>query len=336
MNKEFHFYITYILSKNAGFDEDSSYVIAYSSQYVDDNTKQFIINKNKNDEYKNHISQTKDILKPKKKLMRIYPCFHFIPGDYKDDTARRRDGKFHILNTTPNSKNANILLDKALSSGNLYRIGIATHSFADTWTHQNFVGYFDYFNGMGKLLEKLTPNIGHADARFRPDIPALIWEDDRLISNNGKINNKKRHLEAAEKIFKKFKTHLNKSANKKIIEEEWNILQNDLDNAIGITFQGKDKKANKRIDSYKQLLKNFNNYDKKKWFNQAIKKTTVLHGMQIGDPINSNKINFNMCYKKEGFENSDWLKFQEAVKKHQEEAEVLYEEIFQQLEIEEY
>ena len=37
MDKEFHFYITYIVAQKAGFGPEDSYRIAYSSQYTDDN-----------------------------------------------------------------------------------------------------------------------------------------------------------------------------------------------------------------------------------------------------------------------------------------------------------
>ncbi len=38
MQKDFHFDMVYALAKEAGYKEDEAYVIAHSSQYVDDNT----------------------------------------------------------------------------------------------------------------------------------------------------------------------------------------------------------------------------------------------------------------------------------------------------------
>ena len=69
-----------------------------------------------------------DILKPKKTLMRIYPIFHFVPGDPMTESARRGDGKMHILNTTPDNDIANDMLSsafKASTDSRPYRIGIA-------------------------------------------------------------------------------------------------------------------------------------------------------------------------------------------------------------------
>ena len=38
MQKDFHYDVIYTLAKEAGYKNDEAYVIAYSSQYVDDNT----------------------------------------------------------------------------------------------------------------------------------------------------------------------------------------------------------------------------------------------------------------------------------------------------------
>ena len=110
----FHFYMTFLIAGKAGFGEGDASIIAYSSQYVDDNNIIYEINKDKAQHYKNYISQTMNILKPKPKLFRIYPLFHFIPGDPLHKGAYRKDGVLHWLNTTPDSENANKVIDKAL------------------------------------------------------------------------------------------------------------------------------------------------------------------------------------------------------------------------------
>ena len=108
MDIEFHYYMTFLIAAKAGFGPEDARIIAYSSQYVDDNDLIFEISKDKAQYYRNYISQTMNILKPKSKLFRIYPLFHFIPGDPSFPGAYRRDGNLHWLNTTPDSKNANI------------------------------------------------------------------------------------------------------------------------------------------------------------------------------------------------------------------------------------
>ena len=76
MDIEFHYYMTYIIARRAGFSPNDSSVIAYSSQYTDDNTEHLYISQDTPDAYESYISQTVNILKPQKELMRIYPVFH--------------------------------------------------------------------------------------------------------------------------------------------------------------------------------------------------------------------------------------------------------------------
>ena len=132
MELEFHYYITGMIAHRAGFTEEEASIISYSSQFVDDNDVILNVKNRKNNEvYSNYISQTMDITKPKMELMRIYPVFHYVPGNPNDASARRKDGKMHILNTTPDNDISRNMLSSAFKSSQdvrLYRIGIATHA----------------------------------------------------------------------------------------------------------------------------------------------------------------------------------------------------------------
>ena len=114
MDIEFHYYMTYLIAAKAGLEPGDALTLAYSSQYVDDNDMIFEIDNGKASYFQNYISQTMNILKPKQSLMRVYPIFHFIPGDPQSQSAWRKDGKMHWLNTTPNSDNANRVMDAAV------------------------------------------------------------------------------------------------------------------------------------------------------------------------------------------------------------------------------
>lgn len=164
MNQEFHYDITGLIAARAGLPPHSAQVVAHASQYTDDNSTVFTIDKDLPTEYGNYISQTVNILKPQDTLLRIYSLLHFIPGDPMAASAWRKDGAMHWLNTTPDSENTNLLMAAALDSGDLYRIGIACHGYADTWAHQNFVGDQSKFNAMSGPLSAAIPNIGHAEA----------------------------------------------------------------------------------------------------------------------------------------------------------------------------
>jgi hypothetical protein len=318
MNIEFHYYITYILASKAGFGPADAQTIAYASQYVDDNKKQFTIRGNRQDKYQNFISQTLNILKPKHELIRIHPCFHFFPGDYcrHNELIKRQDGLLQMMTTTPNSKNVNELIDTALKSGNLYRIGIATHCYVDTWAHQNFAGYDHKFNSMRGLMEMAVPDIGHADAGHKPDIINRNWRDNRLVPGNRQISNKKRCLEAAKYLFEKFNRYIDPKVKKRDMENAWNNLHRRLSRAIGKETKVSADGRSRRIKKYLSIADDMKRYRKDAWFNKAIRKTGLLG---------------NIYRKKDGFINSHWYGFQEAVREHQKIAIKLLKSRFEQI-----
>lgn len=342
MDVEFHYYITYLIAKKAGFSNEDSSIIAYSSQYVDDNTMIFKINKDTAEYYKNYISQTMNILKPKAKLFRIYPLFHFIPGDPLSTTALRRDGKMQWLNTTPDSTNANKILDKALNTDNKYRIGIAIHSFADTWAHQNFIGYYDGFNSMTGILEKAIPDIGHADARHNPDWPGLVWKDKRLLGQNSRVNNKERFCLAAKRIFEKLYRHINAEPNNSELTKMQNELVEDI--KIALKERDQDNSLDKvRINRYIRLSetapyggKTLIEYDEDEWFDDAVNEDVrglrdkSDFSLSRWDPFTDQYTWKNILKYKE----KPWFKFQEAVIAHQNDAwDVLNEVTFSKLDL---
>lgn len=322
MDIEFHYYITYLIAAKAGLEPDLAFKVAYASQYVDDNDMILEVNKGKASAYRNYISQTMNILKPKKKLFRIYPLFHFVPGDPNSESAFRKDGKMHWLNTTPNNKNANDIFDAAIKTKDPYRIGVACHTLADTWAHQNFVGYFDEFNGVDSPLGSLTPNIGHADVQHNPDWPALVWRDKRLLSEQR--DNKKIFLDAAKHIFLKLAKMKSPKSKAATLQKRAGELIDDLDKAIGERDQS-NKKSGERIARYRQLSatadygdKELPEYDVDLWLEQALNEN--VRGLRDRSDFTLARFDpFQDVYtwKKGNYQQSDWYCFQEAVKSHQ-------------------
>jgi len=81
-------------------------------------------------------------------------------------------GKF--ITQSIDSANARAVLKKALDSDNPCRLGIALHSYADTWSHQNFSGLQEPWNSVYpwyNIFKSIAPNIGHAEAGHLPDAP---------------------------------------------------------------------------------------------------------------------------------------------------------------------
>ncbi len=320
MDLEYHYWITSVIAKRSGFSREETETIGYASQYVDKNDICLEIRDkaHPNRKYNNFISQTMNILKPKDKLMRIYPIFHFVPGEPDALTARRRDGKMHLLNTTPNSPNANTLIDaafKADTDTRLYRIGIASHVYVDSWAHQNFVGWYDNFNDMGFDPK---PNIGHADAEHHPDWVSHRWVDCRLVEQD--LNNLHRFLSASEELFLKYCGYL-KSQGKEDRSNQWPQFEEDLVKLMGPTYTGnKNKFKEARLGGYQNTWGgDFPEFNELTWFDEAIR--TKVRGRKDSTVGLRHLITIfkDEYYWKDGVdkEKTHWYRFQEAVKEHE-------------------
>jgi hypothetical protein len=324
MNIEFHYYMTYLIATKGGFSPDDAAIIAWSSQYVDDNDMMFHVDKGKHSSFENYISQTVNILKPKSKLMRIYLAFHFIPGDPLVDSAARKDGMMHWLITTPNSKNANDIMDAAMDTKDLFRIGVGTHAFADTWSHQNFTGSYCDINVC--LLEK-TLTVGHAQAGHNPDEPALIWKDRRLLHE--RIDNRSRFLEAAQAILKKYLKYNFHGISENEVNLKCSELAKILDECIGTKDQG-NKYKDDRIARYMKKAKSpafggiaIKEYDEDKWLDAAVNEHVKFLRDRSLEIMDYDMSRFDPCTDEYTWKDSDqykdtnWYRFQIAVKDHQ-------------------
>ena len=322
MDIEFHYYITYLTALKAGFKKQEAKIIATSAQLVDDNVEFNLIENHKDEIYKTYISQTSNILKPKEKLFRIYPIFHFIPGDPFAFSAKRKDGVMHFLNTTPDNQNARFLMEKALKSNNLYRIGIAAHAYTDTWAHQNFTGYYSTFNGLKGVLEKVTPNIGHADAKHNPDLISNVWVDERLISDNQLVDNNVRFINAVSKLLKYFTDY----TEKKLVCYDKEKYLDKLNDIFSIKGNKKYHKL-KRINKYNEISFDFSGfkipeYEKYEWFEVSV---DIFNDENIFLPnLNYNSINYR--WKNKDYKKSPYYLFCEAIKAHQRDGEKIFDQ----------
>jgi hypothetical protein len=333
VNTEFHYYITGMVARAAGFTEDEARTIATASEFVDENDIPFSIEDREGGKpYEVYISQTMNILKPKRKLMRIYPVFHFLPGDPTCDEACRRDGKMHLLNTTPGNDVATDLLRSAFKATDdlrLHRIGVASHAYADTWAHQNFVGWYDYFNNMG-LDPK--PDIGHADAEHHPDWVAHRWADDRLV--NDEIDNTERYLEAAENLYNEYRNHLDPRGRDAV--HPWSTVNKDLREIFGRSMSGFiEYGADDRLIQYQERASWLGEFDEDTWYNEGI--VTKVHGlpdlqMGLASTFCLFKDKYYWCEGVER-ESTNWFRFQEAVKAHQRDAMELLKDRFDRMDI---
>lgn len=298
MEKDFHYYITYSIAKLTGYNDAD--IIAYSSQFVDDNNEgQFVIDEGESSfperipaaggYYYPIMTQS---LSPKSLdpyiQKYVYIPFHFLPGDNNVEI----NGKKNPLSTTPNSQNAKTLLNEALKSKNPYQIGIALHTFSDTWSHQNFTGLREEWNSVYpwyNIFKSIVPNIGHAEAGHSPDVISEDWIDYRL-NKKEKIINKVRSLEAVAEIYKVMRRDSGKGP-------VWTDMKSQYKEIV-YTF-GYDERISKvaslLIDNQ---LGSIPTYSKDDWIGAALDRQEGKISMSVG------------------FFNTDWYHFHQAAKVH--------------------
>lgn len=276
-------------------------LIAYSSQFVDDNNEgTFSINGEKamfpeqiKADEGNYYPIMTQSLSPKSLnpyvQKYVYVPFHFLPGDNTSEI----DGKRNPLSTTPNSRNAQALLHDAINGNDAfrpYRIGIALHTYADTWSHQNFTGLQESWNSVYpwyNVFKSIVPNIGHAEAGHAPDVISDTWTDHRL---GEKISNQKRAFEATGEIYKILRRYSGQGPLWSNVKKDYRQIINahDYDGRIRLISDFLNENNKGPIPDY----------SKDKWIDAALDKT----GREVT--------------MKPNFENTDWYKFHQAAKNH--------------------
>jgi hypothetical protein len=234
------------------------------------------------------------------------------------------------------------MLDTALRSGDLYRIGASAHSFADTWAHQNFVGKDDIYNVMpdasplGVIEDEISLlRIGHALAGHRPDIPGLIWTDGRLVDST--IDNTQRFLDAARHLFAKLYAFKHPDAAETDLAPTLRSLSDDLAADIGPSSPASRQRDPTRIAHYHRRALNpeygatpMPEYRVGKWADDAFIeqrtgiKTQLVEfiGRHMGLAGDVLEFGTRMPFtwrEPEKFRETHWYKFQEAVRSHLEE-----------------
>jgi hypothetical protein len=189
--------------------------------------------------------------------------------------------------------------------GGLYRLGIATHAFVDTWAHQNFAGCRDHFNAID---DTIVPNIGHAEGFHHPDLVGHRWNDNRLA--NPEINNNERFMGAARRLYEiyaGFQTKLGKSEVK-----PWEQLEKILTGIFNITYSEVHKdKVKERQAKYKSEVGDWlDNYDAGDWLLKSV-------DVEMVHDISTDQFKQKHIWKSDvNKTTTDWYKFQEAIKEY--------------------
>jgi hypothetical protein len=147
------------------------------------------------------------------------------------------------------------------------------------------------------------------------------------VSKYTEVRNKDRIMETAGNIFQFYCEHCTK---KTAVEKNKKKIMSELDEAIG-EISEEDNRKEEREKNYRDILKSttkdaFKDYDKDTWFDEAVSYRPK------GETIGTSHVE-NEFFRKLEFKNSDWFKFQEAVKFNQKLAESILYPFISKLEI---
>ncbi len=232
MKKLFHYDVIYFIALAVGFSKDEAIKTATASQYVDDATEHEPITLNNIPSNiadiritdKNTFNPVCTAHKGVKGVLeslfdggiynifkKIYIPFHFIPAS-KSNPITIID-----LITINNCQIAINLVDDAVTElksnqypinydCSLIKLGIALHSYADTWAHEGFSGTFTDNNKISNLKPSdssvLSLKAGHLQVGDLPDTPNAVYSFNYKNTNKTiNRNNKEIYLDASEHIY---------------------------------------------------------------------------------------------------------------------------------------
>jgi hypothetical protein len=242
MQIDFHHAVTYVTCRLAGFDRAQADTVAHAAQYVDDATCDGAVNfadgqryvrvtsAHKTFDLKDNADQADNRL--------VWVPFHFLPGNQAEKETDPARALTRRLICRPGGDPALRMVDDCILRQDLpfalHRLGIALHSFADTWAHQQFVGMVSDFNRIDKVaiepdpayandpvfghlhdgamkLQSFIANhlpVGHAPALTYPDMPFLKWSFTRSNGESVARDNPTDFLVAAGALYNAARRYL--------------------------------------------------------------------------------------------------------------------------------
>jgi len=345
MQLDMHYYAVYYLGLAAGLEPEDAYIMAYSSQYVDD-AKEYekvkLIDKN------NEVKEFDPICTQHMSLNsfsedvsdKVYFPFHFFPicsGDSPDERAITRP-------FTENNDHRDVFSD-ALHSNDFHRLGIALHAFADSYSHQQFSGewstlnevrrmrcvlrrrvmpsnllsslflvFLEYFKRLGRwALSSYAPEIGHLRAYKVPDYPHAVWRYRNYDDSKIKRSNPDEYIKCGLEMYKQLKKL------KTAVRPPLNDMEVKTTIQQAVYIPGSEKHRIKywkdQITGLGKSLNNQNiqkhlNYDPLCWKEDAFQedKKTLKHLKLLPDKWYRVKGTFD------DFKNSHFYKYHEAAK----------------------
>ncbi|MCX5852460.1 MAG: hypothetical protein NT072_10485 [Deltaproteobacteria bacterium] len=336
MEKDFHFNTVYALARAAGFGPDNAKIAAYASQHTDDAKYHHTLEFENGGRFQQTLTAHQFLAAgaiSKDTSYTIYVPFHFIPGNHGVDFYER-------MYTRPNSiiaqRVVNDFLQMPLKPYSLHLLGIILHLYADTWSHQNFMGverehmndvkdlkvideeagWFEKVCGdlKGRICEYAFPMLGHAQAGTLPDEPYREWEYYDYRDRHHTIFNHERAMDAAQNCCAVLTRFLKQYPQ---FAESASVPWQDFSGKVSMLF-GEKGTVEERCERWQAAISgggfNFSptdedktlRYDDREWFRSAVEV--------IKDEQDSKKP--DIYERKIGFEVSNWKCFHDAASYH--------------------
>lgn len=333
MQKDFHFYTIYALARSAGFSDKDAFVVAYSSQHTDDAKYEHTLEFENGGIFQQVLTSHRffdpgTISKPV--CYKIWVPFHFLPGALGSNFYEK-------MFTKANSIVAQGMIEELLSSEPkpymLHRLGIILHVYADTWSHQNFMGIIkedmndvkdmeveeessgfirDFLSNLKEeILEYAAPMLGHAQAGTIPDEPYRAWEYTDYRDIRHKVINWERALDSAKFCYHLILRFLRRFPEYRAQKTaQWS----EIEEILLDLFQKKGN-LDERIANWKKAISDnafpFRvteadkdlNYDDREWFRSAVKVSIDASGKEH-------------YIRLDEFEISNWKYFHDAALLH--------------------
>lgn len=338
MQIDFHYYCIGVLAKTAGFKVDDALTIAYASQYVDDasHSEQIPIRYGSNEFKFDPVLTSYKKLEAIKALSwgaqkRVWIPFHFLPK--KTFNPQKADPFSYIVE--PGSLFGEKLLEYADKESirnyqvRLCKIGIALHTYADTWSHSDFSGRI--FHGendvehiklydpaedtweepvLKNILLDILTKLGHAQAGFYPDLGYQEWEFQLKPEVEPKHHdNPDLFLNAAENIHGKL-VKAKKGYRTSIVP--WKNISHKIDKLLRKTGD-LEYRCQNWINEFGDLFKGGSRkylYDKNEWIDDAFEDIEEVR--KLDDASERYLSTMAPLRSKEGFWISDWVNFHHA------------------------
>jgi len=345
MQIDLHHGGTYALCRLAGMKSMYAKIVAYCAQQVDDATHGHALKFENGGAFRQTLTAHRGLSTRNFNVndaLEVWMPFHFIPAGL---SPQNPDG----LIAGPNSMVLNLLLKHVSRSSDpqliLYQLGIALHCFADSFTHQDFKGFFDVHNnvrllkgvtkkGPGKIIEETALDIlnhinfpffaiGHAEVLANPDIPYATWSYTRKNQKTIVVDNlNQRFLPALRAIYTYLVYFLKK--NPAFAPKNW-LPHYSFNEDLFIKLLRHRGSTEERHQNWLEHIKtNFFqlpdfdkndqtlDYQPREWFKNAVKAIKV----QWWKKPFYEAYNYHLFHKQPGFDFSDWVKFMQAAAGH--------------------